>query len=37
MAWVTHFNLEFHHMDVKITYLNGQLAEDIYIIQPKAS
>ena len=28
-------NLEIHQMDVKITFLNGELDEEIYIEQPK--
>ena len=35
MALVAHFNLELHQMDVKTTFLNGSLAEEVYIKQPK--
>nr|CAN75844.1 hypothetical protein VITISV_005150 [Vitis vinifera] len=34
MAIVTHFDLELHHMDVKIAFLNGDLDEDVYMEQP---
>lgn len=32
MALVAHFNLELHQMDVKTAFLNGDLAETIYMI-----
>lgn len=35
MDLVAHFNLEFHQMDVKTIFLNGELAEKVYIIQPE--
>jgi hypothetical protein len=35
MALVAHYNLELHQMDVKTTFLNGDLLENIYITQPK--
>lgn len=35
MALATHFDLELHQMDVKTTFLNGNLCEDIYMQQPK--
>ena len=34
MALVAHFDLELHQMDVKTTFLNGNLDEDIYMEQP---
>ena len=34
MAIVAHFDLELHHMDVKTTFLNGYLVEDVYMSQP---
>ena len=34
MAVVAHFDLELHHMDVRITFLNGDLVEDVYMSQP---
>ena len=34
MALVAHFNLELHHMDVKTTFLNGNIDETIYMVQP---
>ena len=33
MALVTHFDLELHQMDVKTTFLNGNLDEEIYMKQ----
>jgi hypothetical protein len=37
MALVAHFDLELHQMDVKMTFLNGDLKEDVYMTQPKGS
>ena len=34
MAIVAHFDLELHQMDVKTTFLNGDLDEDVYMEQP---
>ena len=34
MAIMTHFNLKWHQMDVRTTFLNGDLVEDFYISQP---
>ena len=31
MAIIAHFDLELHHMDVRTTFLNGDLVEDVYI------
>ncbi|KAJ7959777.1 Retrotransposon protein, putative, Ty1-copia subclass [Quillaja saponaria] len=35
MALVAHFNLELHQMDVKTAFLNRDLAEEVYMIQPE--
>jgi hypothetical protein len=35
MALVAHYDLELHQMDVKTTFLNGDLEENVYIEQPK--
>jgi hypothetical protein len=35
MALVAHFDLELHQMDVKTAFLNGDIEEDIYMIQPE--
>ena len=34
MAIVTHFDLKLHQLDVRITFLNGDLVEDVYMSQP---
>ena len=34
MAIVTHFALKLHKMDVRTTFLNGNLVEDVYMSQP---
>ena len=34
IAIMTHFDLELHHMDVRTTFLNGDLVEDVYMSQP---
>ena len=34
MAIVAHFDLELHEMDVRTTFLNGDLVEDVYMSQP---
>jgi len=33
MALVAYFDLELHHMDVKIAFLNGDIDENIYMVQ----
>ena len=35
MSLVAHFDLELHQMDVKTAFLNGDLAEDVYMVQPE--
>jgi hypothetical protein len=35
MVLVTHYNLELHQMDVNMTFLNGDLLENVYLAQPK--
>ncbi|KAL0393280.1 UNVERIFIED_CONTAM: Retrovirus-related Pol polyprotein from transposon TNT 1-94 [Sesamum radiatum] len=35
MALVAHFDLELHQMDVKTTFLNGDIDEMIYMMQPE--
>ena len=35
MALTAHFNLELHHMDVKTSFLNGYLYEEVYMQHPE--
>jgi hypothetical protein len=35
MALVAHYDLELHQMDVKTTFLNVDLLENVYMAQPK--
>ena len=35
MALVAHFDFELHQMDVKTAFLNGDIDETIYMVQPK--
>lgn len=35
MALVAHYDLELYQMDVKTTFLNGDLHEDGYMDQPE--
>ena len=35
MVLLAHYDLELHQMDVKTTFLNGDLYENVYIVQPK--
>ena len=34
MVIVVHYNLELHQMDVKTAFMNGDLFEDVYMVQP---
>ena len=34
MVLLTHFDLELHQMDVKTVFLNGDIEEEIYMVQP---
>ena len=36
MALVAHYDLELHQMDVKTTFLNGDLEKNVYMAQPKS-
>ena len=35
MALVAHFDFDLHQMDVKTTFLNGNLKEEVYMKQPE--
>ena len=35
MAFVVHYDLKLHQMDVKTAFLNGDLEENVYMAQPK--
>ena len=35
MTLVAHYDLELHQMDIKTTFLNGDLEENVYMAQPK--
>lgn len=35
MALMVHFNLELHQMNVKTMFLNGDIDETIYMVQPE--
>jgi len=35
VALVAHYDLELHQMNVKTSFLNGDLEEDVYMDQPK--
>ena len=35
MALVAHFDMELHQMDVKTAFLNGDLNEEVYMMQPR--
>ena len=34
MTIVAHFDLKFHQMDIKIIFFNGDITNDIYVVQP---
>ena len=34
MAMLVRFDLELHQMDVRTSFLNGDLVEDVYMSQP---
>ena len=35
LAYATHNNFKVYQMDVKSTFLNGDLEEEVYLEQPK--
>ena len=35
MVSVAHFDLELHQIDIKTTFLNGDLSEEVYMLQPE--
>ena len=35
LSLVAHFDLELHQMDVKTAFLNGDIEETIYMVQPE--
>ena len=35
MVLIAHYDLELHQMNVKTAFLNGDLEENIYMVQPK--
>ena len=35
MTLVAHFDLKLHQMDVMTTFLNGDIDETIYMVQPE--
>ena len=37
LAMVAQFNMELEHMDIKTTFLSGELEETIFMRQPEGS
>lgn len=35
IALATQYNWKLHKLDVKSTFLNGELKEEVYLVQPK--
>ena len=35
MMLLAHYDLELHQIDVKTTFINGDLYENVYMAQPK--
>ena len=35
LAMAANGGWEVHHFDVKATFLNGELEEEVYVVQPK--
>ena len=35
MMLLAHYDLKLHQMNVKMTFLNGDLYENVYMAQPK--
>ena len=35
MALIAHYDLKLHQMDVKTAFLNGNIDETIYMVQPE--
>jgi hypothetical protein len=35
MSFMTYYNLELYQMDVKTTFLNGDLLKNVYMVQPR--
>ncbi len=35
MALVAHYNFELHKMDAEILFLNGNIVETVYMVQPE--
>jgi hypothetical protein len=36
MVLVAHYDLELHQVDVKMTFLNRDLLENVYMVEPKS-